>query len=166
MRSIYLVGFMGSGKSSVAEALYEKTKKPILDTDQLIVEKYNLTIPEIFAQKGEPVFREYETNILKSTPIEDAIIATGGGIIEKDENRTWLKENGRVIFLQTSWEEISLRLVDDQSRPIWNNQARDKQKLLEDRTPFYLEVADTIVSTNGKKVEDIVKEILADENNL
>ncbi|SER16538.1 shikimate kinase [Gracilibacillus ureilyticus] len=161
MQSIYLVGFMGSGKTSVAEKLKEETNKIVLDTDQLIVEEYGLTIPEIFEQKGEAVFREYESSILKNTPVHDAIIATGGGIIEKEENRKWLKENGKVIFLQTSWDEINRRLIDDQSRPIWNNQSRDKQKLLNDRTPKYKEVADIVVTTDGKELEMIVNEILS-----
>ncbi|MFC4404229.1 shikimate kinase [Gracilibacillus xinjiangensis] len=159
MQSIYLVGFMGSGKSNVAVALHQKLNKQLLDTDQMIVDTYGLTIPEIFQQKGEEIFREYETSVLKQTPIKEAIIATGGGIIEKAENREWLKENGKVIFLKTSWEEINRRLVDDQSRPIWNNQDRDKQQLLVERTPKYLEVADLIVETDGKDVHSIIEEI-------
>ncbi|UOQ85994.1 shikimate kinase [Gracilibacillus salinarum] len=161
MKSIYLVGFMGSGKTSVAEYLQKELGWGLQDTDQMIVDQYEMTIPTIFAEKGETEFRNYETNMLHTTTTENTIIATGGGIIEKDENRQWLKNQGNVIFLQTSWEEIGRRLQHDSSRPIWNNQSRDKQKLLEDRTPKYLEVASYVIQTDNKTEEQIAAEIIS-----
>ncbi len=159
MKSIYLIGFMGSGKTTVANGLSQAFTKEVLDTDEIIVQKYHQSIPEIFQQKGESTFREYESSVLFQTPTEDTIIATGGGIIEKVSNRKWLKENGISVFLKTSWEEINQRLINDTDRPIWNNQSRNKKILLEERIPKYEEVADIIVHTDGKSIGDIVKEI-------
>ncbi|WP_208588400.1 shikimate kinase [Gracilibacillus suaedae] len=164
MKSIYLVGFMGSGKTSIATYLQSALKWSVQDTDQMIEEHYQMNIPTIFKEKGEETFREYETNILHMTNNENTIVATGGGIIEKDLNRKWLRTNGTVVFLQTSWEEIERRLMDDVSRPIWNNQSRDKQQLLEKRLPKYLEVADYVIYTDGKSVEEIASEIISKIN--
>ncbi|WP_018933836.1 shikimate kinase [Gracilibacillus lacisalsi] len=162
--SIYLVGFMGSGKTSIATYLQSALKWSVQDTDQMIEEHYQMNIPTIFKEKGEETFREYETNILHMTNNQNTIVATGGGIIEKEVNRKWLQSNGTVVFLQTSWEEIERRLRDDVSRPIWNNQSRDKQQLLEKRLPKYLEVADYVIDTDGKNVEAIAAEILTKIN--
>ncbi|SFL82499.1 shikimate kinase [Gracilibacillus orientalis] len=164
MRSIYLVGFMGSGKTSIATHLQSELKWTVQDTDQMIEDYYQMNIPSIFKEKGEETFREYETNILHQTNIKKTIVATGGGIIEKEVNREWLQTNGTVVFLQTSWEEIERRLVEDHSRPIWNNQSRDKQKLLEERLPKYFEVADYIIYTDSKSVEEIATEIISQIN--
>ncbi|WP_058307464.1 shikimate kinase [Gracilibacillus massiliensis] len=164
MKSIYLIGFMGSGKTSIAIRLQEKLNCKLQDTDQMIEVHYNMEIPTIFTEKGEEVFREYESSILKQTEPEDAIVATGGGIIEKEENRKWLRNKENVFFLETSWEEISRRLIDDQSRPIWNNQSRDKQQLLEQRLPKYHEVANFIIKTDGKSVETITDDIISKIN--
>ncbi|MDX8046003.1 shikimate kinase [Gracilibacillus sp. S3-1-1] len=161
MNSIYLVGFMGSGKTSIALRLESLLGLPVEDTDQMIEAYYKQDIPTIFQINGEETFREYETNILKQTSKVNTIVATGGGIIEKEVNRAWLRQNGTVFFLHTSWEETERRLINDKSRPIWNNQARDKQKLLEERLPKYEEVADYIIHTDGKDVEEIAAEIVS-----
>ncbi|ENH97455.1 shikimate kinase [Gracilibacillus halophilus YIM-C55.5] len=161
MHSIYLVGFMGSGKTSIAKGLQQWLRMETYDTDALIEANYGQSIPKIFAEDGEETFRQYETNTLKQTVQEDAIVATGGGIVEREENRSWLKEHGIVIFLETSWDEINRRLIHDTSRPIWNNQNRDKHALLHRRTPLYEEVADKTVITDDKSVEQICDEIIA-----
>lgn len=160
MTRIFLVGFMGSGKTSVAKQLQKELKWPLKDTDEMIEKYYGMNIPTIFAEKGEAVFRQYETNMLKRIASGNTIIATGGGIIEKNENREWLKKNGMVFFLDTSWQEIFTRLENDESRPIWNNQSRDKQQLLHKRLPLYKEVANEIIQTDGKSVEQIAAEII------
>ncbi|MDL4841561.1 shikimate kinase [Aquibacillus rhizosphaerae] len=160
MKSIYLIGFMGSGKTSVAKRLSEVLHVSLIDTDDLIEETYQTTIANIFAKSGEKTFRDYETDILRKTPIKDRIISTGGGIIERQENIDWLKSNGIVIYLQTSWQEIVHRLKDDSARPIWNNEQRDKKKMLEKRDIKYKETADYIIITDGKTPEMIVNELI------
>lgn len=161
MKSIYLVGFMGSGKTSIALALKDKLGWKSQDTDELIEEEYHQSIPTIFKDKGEQVFRDYETAILKNTNQKQTVIATGGGIIERKENREFLKQHGIVIFLDTSWEEIVKRLSDDGSRPIWSNKNTDKKKLLKERLPKYKEVADIIIKTDQKSIDVITDEIIS-----
>ncbi|GAB2573502.1 shikimate kinase [Gracilibacillus alcaliphilus] len=161
MKSLYLVGFMGSGKTSVAAELHHKLGWLVEDMDALIEQAYQTTIPEVFKEKGEETFRQYETEILKQTTKENTIVSTGGGVIQKEYNRNWLKTHGKVIYLSTSWEEIKRRLVDDENRPIWNNQDRDKESLLVSRLPYYIEVADIIVETDGKTTEQIATEIIS-----
>jgi shikimate kinase len=161
MQSLYLIGFMGSGKTTVAVELAEALQIQVLDTDQLIEEESGKTIPQIFSEEGEASFRELEMLVLKKTPVTDTVIATGGGIIERGENRDWLKKNGLVIFLETSWDEIQKRLIDDVARPLWNNQSTDKKALLDRRVSKYKEVSDIIVQTDGKNPTTIVKEILS-----
>lgn len=161
MKSIYLVGFMGSGKTSIALALKDKLGWKSQDTDELIEEEYHQSIPTIFKDKGEQVFRDYETAILKNTNQKQTVIATGGGIIERKENREFLKQHGIVIFLDTSWEEIVKRLSDDGSRPIWSNKNMDKKKLLKERLPKYKEVADIIIKTDQKSIDVITDEIIS-----
>lgn len=89
------------------------------------------------------------------------MLQRGGGIIEKEENCNWLKKHRNVFFLDTSWEEINRRLVDDELRPIWNNQNRDKKQLLARRLPVYREVANFIIKTDGKAIEAIAEEIVS-----
>ena len=161
MQSLYLIGFMGSGKTTVAVELAEALQIQVLDTDQLIEEESGKTIPQIFSEEGEASFRELEMLVLKKTPVTDTVIATGGGIIERGENRDLLKKNGLVIFLETSWDEIQKRLIDDVARPLWNNQSTDKKALLDRRVSKYKEVSDIIVQTDGKNPTTIVKEILS-----
>ena len=161
MKSIYLVGFMGSGKTSIALALKEKLGWESQDTDELIEQEYQQSIPSIFRERGEQVFRDYETAILKKTNTRQTVIATGGGIIEREENRAFLKQHGVVVFLDTSWEEIVNRLSDDGSRPIWSNKNTDKKQLLKERLPKYEEVANIIIHTDQKSVDAITDEIIS-----
>ena len=160
MRAIYLIGFMGSGKTSVATCLSKKLAIPLYDTDKYIEDYYNTSIPTIFSQKGEKVFREYETNVLKKLPTGDVIVSTGGGIIERRENMEWMTNHGLVIYLDTNWDEIVKRLKDDQNRPLWNDEELDKQKLFERRLPVYKHAASINVTTNQKSPEQIADEIL------
>ncbi|RCW65386.1 shikimate kinase [Saliterribacillus persicus] len=160
MDSIYLVGFMGSGKSSVAEEVEKQLNLPLFDTDQIIEEKTNKKITEIFAEDGEAVFRDLETAVLKDLPSTDAIISTGGGIVERQENQKFLKEQLCVIFLDASWETITKRLSNDTNRPIWLNKDRDKQKLLESRKPIYKSVATLILKTDNKEPDELASEII------
>ncbi|MCT2537545.1 shikimate kinase [Aquibacillus koreensis] len=160
MKSIFLIGFMGSGKTSVSKALANILHINVIDTDELLEKTYETTISDIFAEKGEDVFRKYETSILKQAPTANTIVSTGGGIVEREENIDWLINNGSVVYLETGWETIVTRLKEDTTRPIWNNAGRDKQKLLEERDLKYKRTADVIVQTDGKSPDMIASEIL------
>ena len=159
MKSIFLTGFMGSGKTTIGKLLSEKLSLPVIDTDHVIEEKLNKTIRDIFETEGENKFREYEHQFLEMMPTENMIITTGGGIILRKENRDWMKKNGVVVYLHCEPEEILNRLEGDQTRPLLDG---DKKKnvlsIFTERSPFYHE-ADFKVDTTNKTPKEVVLEI-------
>lgn len=160
MKSIFLIGFMGSGKSTIGASLAQELQINWTDTDEKMVKDLNKKISDIFNVEGEATFRIYETNTLKNIPIENHVISTGGGIIGKQENVRWMREYGIVIYLHTSFEEIYNRLKNDTSRPLWNKAIDEKQSLYEFRLPLYKNAGHFQINTDGKTISDIVTEIL------
>lgn len=159
MKSIFLVGFMGSGKSTIGKQLAKKLKLNYLDTDELIEQKAKKKIKDIFAEDGENVFRDLEYQVLTSAcdPV-GYVISTGGGIVERKENREWLTTK-QVVYLKTSWETIKQRLRSDRDRPIWQDQSRDKQLLLTKRDFLYRNIANVTIETDNQGVDQIVDQI-------
>ncbi|UYZ20744.1 shikimate kinase [Mesobacillus jeotgali] len=161
MNAIYLIGFMGSGKTTVSQELANKLEVPVYDTDQEIVHKAGKTINEIFAIDGEEGFRRMETEVLYSMPEADAVVATGGGIIGSEKNRLFLKEKVNVVFLHAEVRVIMDRLKDDDTRPLLRKDNREAaEKLYNSRLPLYRETATIEVDTSGKAVSRIVDEII------
>lgn len=158
MNTIYLIGFMGSGKSTIGKELAEVLSKKYIDSDDYIENKHQEKIPNIFKTKGEEVFRDYETVALKEVSAYD-VVSTGGGIVEKEKNLKTMKNTGVVIFLKTSFEEVSSRLKDDINRPLWDNDIEGKIKLFNRRIPLYESYADYIINTDNKSIKEIVREI-------
>lgn len=160
MKTLYLVGFMGSGKTTIGVELAKRLNIQVVDTDQYIEKQTERTIADIFAEEGEEKFRRLETVILKQLPTNDFLITTGGGLFIKEENRSWMKENGTVIYLHCDIDEIWARLQDDDTRPLLQHQNFEKAKqLYEWRQPFYKEAHVTIDTTN-KPINQICDEIL------
>ncbi|GLB58174.1 shikimate kinase [Cytobacillus sp. NCCP-133] len=161
MKSIYLIGFMGAGKTTIGRELAAFLNKEVIDTDEEIVKQENKSINDIFAEQGEEYFRRLETKMLRDLSERDAIITTGGGIVVKSENREALKENGNVFFLYATPEEIFKRLENDRSRPLLEG---DKMTLIHelynDRMPLYREAANVMIDTTNKENTDIIKEII------
>ncbi|WP_078545710.1 shikimate kinase [Litchfieldia alkalitelluris] len=159
MKAIYLTGFMGAGKTTIGQELANRLQLPVIDTDLYIVEQVGKTIPEIFAEDGEKVFRKYEREYIQKLPTEDVIITTGGGIVIQEENRNWMKEHGTVIYLHCEIEEVFNRVSTDGSRPLIEKNQKEKViDLYHSRLSFYNE-ADVIVDTTQKNIDDVVKEI-------
>ncbi|SDK55232.1 shikimate kinase [Sediminibacillus albus] len=158
MKSLFLIGFMGSGKTSVMVSLARKLGLPYIDTDKAIEEEQEQRIPAIFEEEGEAAFRKYESEILQKMPKLDTVIATGGGIVEKEKNREWLKRNGTIVYLHTSLQEINKRLAEDQSRPLWKR--HDKTALYTSRLAKYEDAATVRVTTDFKTPEQIADEII------
>ena len=158
MKSIFLTGFMGSGKSSIAVVLAELLALPVKDTDAEIEKQYGRSIPDIFEEEGESGFRYYETEVLKKMPEKDTVIATGGGIVERETNRKWMKQHGIVVYLSTSFPEISRRLQEDTERPLWRK--KDKERLYQQRLPLYYSTASIIIETDGETPEAIARALL------
>ena len=164
MSVIYLVGFMGVGKTTVGLELAEKLHYSFYDSDQTVVEQTGKSIAELFDEMGEAGFRELEQKALQSLPTEKCIIATGGGIILKDENRKYMKETGHVIWLDASPAEISKRLEADSSRPLLSKNKNEQiERLYASRADLYKQAADFHIETEGKTVTEIINEILLKE---
>jgi shikimate kinase len=161
MKSIYLIGFMGSGKTTIGKALSLSLNIPVMDSDEEVSRLTGKTIMEIFEGEGEVGFRLLETQCLRNLPVENSIITTGGGIVLREENRRWMRENGVVVLLDASSEEILKRLEGDKTRPLLNGDKETKvTKILDERLPLYVDTANLIIETTGKSVEVIVEELV------
>ncbi|MEA2064808.1 MAG: shikimate dehydrogenase [Patescibacteria group bacterium] len=164
--NITLVGFMGSGKTTVGKVLAEKLNRNFIDLDAEIEKRAKSSITEIFAKHGEARFRKMEKDALKSVlKNKTAVIACGGGVILKKENRELLKKFSTVIFLEAKAEIIAARLKNDKSRPLLDGSDKEKIKkikeMIKKRIAFYQEVSDCEIDTNmrspKKPVEKIVR---------
>lgn len=162
--NIVLIGFMGSGKTTVGEALAQELSYGFLDTDQYIEKKEQMTISQIFAEKGETYFRGVETSSLQElvSDLEGTIISSGGGLPLRPENAKLLKQLGFTIYLKASQETIWERLKEDTTRPLLQceNPQKKIQDLLDYRDPIYEVGAHMVVSVDDKSVEEIAGEIL------
>lgn len=171
MRNIVLVGFMGTGKTVVGKALAENLRKKYISTDDLIEEKSGKTIKDIFAEEGEPRFRQLEKEVVKSiSEKEGQIIDTGGGVILDRDNVDNLKKTGHMICLWADPDTILARTGSYSHRPLLNVEDPKKkiEELLEYRRPFY-EDAHFHVDTTSGDIMDIVEKIIkivktSDEN--
>ena len=167
-KNIILIGFMGSGKTSVAKALHQESLYPVLDTDKLIEAQEGCSIYDLFKTKGEAYFREQEHALCKDLlDKESHIIATGGGFPLLPPNQDRLKDLGMIVYLDTSLPVIEERLQEDDSRPLYQNPAlfqvafKDHphpfKTLYYDRQPQYQALANFSVQTEDKTPEEIAK---------
>lgn len=163
MDNIILIGFMGCGKTSVGIRLSYQLRRAFLDTDKLIEQDQGRTVSRIFAEDGEAHFRALETDMIAGLRKGRApcIIATGGGLPVKPENRPLLRALGRVVYLKAEPETVYERLRDDTERPLLQcadplNRIRE---LMREREAAYAEAADMMISVDGKEIDMIVKEI-------
>lgn len=162
MKNIYLVGFMGTGKSTVGRALAKRLDRVFKDLDDLIEEKENKKIAEIFEEKGEEYFRKIESEVINEiSRKENFVIATGGGAVVNEENYKRLKESGVLISLVASPEEIYERTKNSKNRPLLNvqNPIEEIKRLMFERAYYYIK-SDHIIDTTGLSVEDVVDEIM------
>ena len=164
--NIFLVGPMGSGKSSLGKKLAKSLDKKFIDTDKEIEKKENKTINEIFENNGEKYFREKEKEFLINIPNNlNMIIATGGGIVTNQENREKLKEN-KVIFLNASIERQSKRTSKSDKRPLLKNVNRLKKlrELYDQRLELYREVSNIEINVDKFTSKDILIKIIEELN--
>jgi len=162
-KNIMLVGFMGTGKTTVSEELQLITGLELVDVDKYIVEKSGMTIPAIFEKYGEAGFREIETNSLKEIQkIKGQIVSCGGGIVLRSDNVTLMKEEGVVVLLTATPEEIYNRVKDNSDRPLLNNDMSLEhiKSLMEERSEKYELASDIVIDTTGKDIISICYEIL------
>lgn len=163
MQQIVLVGFMGAGKTTIGHELATILQLPLIDTDQLIEERVNQTIPEIFEQYGESYFRELEAQVLASLNDQEGIISTGGGIVLQEATRQQLKNFQHVVYLTVPFKELVTRIKNDSQnlRPLFlNHTQQDFQKVYESRASLYEAVSTIEIENTGKIVETIANEII------
>lgn len=161
--NIFLIGFMGTGKSTVAKALKKETGAEIIEMDQLIAQRENLSIPKIFEEKGEAYFRNVETELLMELQSgEKTIVSCGGGVPMREKNVLEMKKNGKVVLLTALPETILERVRDNEDRPLLQNRKSVEgiRELMEQRREKYEAAADVMVATDGKSAETIAREIL------
>ncbi|HEY0371063.1 MAG TPA: shikimate kinase [Thermoanaerobaculia bacterium] len=119
---IYLVGFMGSGKTTVGRELAARIDAPFFDLDELIEAAEKVTIREMFAQKGEPYFRKRERDLLRSTRhLDSAVIATGGGTFTFDENIQFIQSEGMSVYLSAPYALLRSRIGTKDDRPLFRD---------------------------------------------
>jgi len=162
MRNVVLTGFMGSGKSTVGRLLAERLGYAYCDLDEYIVTETGSSVNELFARYGEPHFRQMEHEAVRKVAAGSRqVIATGGGAVINPENRRLMHECGMVVNLQASVQAICSRLRHATDRPLLkaDNSLEKVAAMLAEREQYYAD-ADIRIDTTGKKVEDIVAEIL------
>lgn len=163
MGNVILIGFMGSGKTTVGFRLSYRLRKPVIDTDKEIEREEQRSIAEIFAREGEAYFRDRETMCLQKLlrTVKEQIISVGGGLPLREENRKLLRELGQVFYLQASAETIYERVRNDTTRPLL--QGDDPQGkiriMLAERDGYYRDAADVVINVDGKSFEQILDEI-------
>ena len=160
---IFLVGPMGSGKSKIGKLLSSQLNLNLIDIDKEIEAKFEKTIVDIFASEGEQGFRKKEIDFLTEVnEIEDAVVSTGGGIIEASANRDILNKEEYVVFLNASVESQFQATKDKTKRPLLNNENPRQvlESLYEHRLELYKSVSNLELSPDLLSNEDIVKEII------
>ena len=161
--NIYLIGFMGAGKSTVALALRQLCGMEIIDTDEALVRRAGMSIPEIFEKRGQETFREMESALFRElSEMKNMIVSCGGGAILREENRMLRKKSGTVVQLTAEPETILERVQHDHNRPILEGKKNVTaiRALLEERREAYEMARDLAVATDGRRTQDIAAEIL------
>lgn len=165
--NLVLIGYRGTGKTSVGPLLAERLGWKFIDADPYLEAKAGRSIKEIFATQGEPVFRDLEASVIAELAAGDSqVLALGGGAVMREETRRVVSECGKSVWLQASPETIYARIAGDpttaERRPNLTAQGglHEISELLTRRAPIYRECADFIVDTEGKDVDQIADEIL------
>lgn len=160
--NIALIGFMGTGKSTVSKYLRDMLAMKEVDVDAMIVEDQKMPIRDIFDKYGEDYFRDCESNaILNLQSCRQTIISCGGGAVIREENVKNLKKSSCIVLLTASPETILERVKDDGGRPILNGNMNVEfiKELMAKRKDFYEKAADIIVETDHKNVQQICEEL-------
>lgn len=162
--NIFLVGLMGSGKTTIGKALAKRLDLRFVDADHEIEARTGASIPLIFEIEGEASFRQREADIIRDLSAEQGIVlATGGGAVLNAQSRRYLRERGTVVYLKASVASILQRTSHDRNRPLLQT-ADPKAKIEElskQRAPLYQEVAHITIETGRPNVASVVQLILA-----
>ena len=157
----YLIGMMGSGKSSVGKLLANKLQFSIIDIDKEIEKNEKLSIKEIFEKKGENYFREIESKyLLRKRKL--AVVSCGGGIILNKKNREFLKTSGYTIYLKSSISTLEKRLLNENGRPLLSNDNLKETliNIYSKRKTLYTSAANTTIITDRRSVKEVCELII------
>lgn len=162
--NLYLIGFMGVGKSTIAKELEKKLYMERIEMDEAIVQEQGMSIANIFETQGEEYFRDIESAFvddLKKT--QNKIVSCGGGAVLREKNSSAMKESGKIVLLTASPETIYERVKGSTARPVLNGNMDVEyiKELMEKRRPRYEEVADVRIETDHKSARVICDEIVA-----
>jgi shikimate kinase len=161
IHNVALIGFMGSGKTSVGRTLAELLRFKFVDTDELIEARARKRISEIFEQDGEAAFRRLETEVVEELAgSRGLMISTGGGLPASQANLDSLKRHALVVCLWASPEKVYERVKSQTHRPLLNvpDPLARIRELLEERSPFYKQ-ADVLVGTEGRPVREVAQQV-------
>jgi shikimate kinase len=162
--NIFLVGPMGVGKTTIGRQLARELDKNFYDSDHEIVARTGADIPLIFDLEGEQGFRKREQETIEDlTQLENIVLATGGGAVLSEANRSRLADRGMVIYLQSDLDSLLERTHKDRNRPLLHaDEPPDTilRRLLEQREPLYLDVADFEIHTGHNSIRSVIKAII------
>ena len=161
--NLILVGMMGSGKTTMGRALAKQLGKDFVDSDEEIIKRTGVTVPHIFDIEGESGFRLRETAAIRDLAGRDnLVLATGGGAVLTEENRTALRQNGIVIYLKASVHDLWQRTRHDRNRPLL--QTKDPHgmltELFQQRDPLYQQVSDIVVQSGKQSVNVLMQHLI------
>jgi len=164
INNIILVGPMGSGKTTIGRRLSERLSLDFFDSDHEIVNITGVSIDHIFDVEGEKGFRTRESDVIKKLcNMPNIVLATGGGAVILEENRELMKKASSIIYLSSSVDQILRRTSKSKTRPLLEK-SKNRRKTITDivdaRDPLYREVSSLIIDTNGKKLNEVIDEII------
>ncbi len=165
--SIALIGFMATGKTTIGKALtkYLGVHYKFLETDEIILQEAEKSIPRIFEEDGEEKFRKYESSACeKVSKLNKVVLSCGGGVVLNKANINNIKQNYHIVLLKATTEEIYKRAMKDgkETRPLISKEDSKKEivRILRLRSQLYDDAAEIVINTTGKKIKDIIIEIV------
>ena len=162
--NVFLVGMMGAGKTTLGKALAQRLSAEFFDTDKVLVERTGVPVATIFEIEGEAGFRRRESGILAElAERDDCVVATGGGAVLSEENRTLMRAHGTVVYLRARIESLWERTRHDSSRPLLAtpDPRATLAEILEQRDPLYREAAHLVVDTGAQSAATLVSRVVA-----
>lgn len=161
--NVFLIGFMGAGKSTIARCLQKELEMELVEMDERIVQEQGMSINEIFEKFGESGFRDIESQLVVDLGEQErSIVSCGGGVVVRPENVGNMKKSGKIIFLTATPETILERVKDGTDRPLLNGHMNVEyiEELMNKRLALYQAAADYMVATDGKTKGEICTEII------